>query len=146
MDSVEAVLIQEFIDESMEGLQEAERCLVALEADSSQQPVIQELFRILHSIKGNAALFSCEAMKLVAHDAEHLLDHLRKQPEITDAHMIDVLLGSLDFFNNALEELQAGNQWPVEDDTVSALRLNYRFVACGAREKAVALVWVNSTN
>ena len=44
MDSVEAVLVQEFIDESMEGLQEAERCLVALEADSTQQPVIQELF------------------------------------------------------------------------------------------------------
>ena len=77
MDAVEAGLVQDFIDESAEGLQVAERCLVALETDKNQQGLIQELFRILHSIKGNAALFGFEAMKLVAHDAEHLLDHLR---------------------------------------------------------------------
>ena len=88
-------------------------------------------------------------MKLVAHDAEHLLDHLRNQPEITDANMIDVLLGSLDFFNNAFEELQAGKQWPVEDETVSALRAQLSGLLHAAREKEDPVSpwpWANSKN
>ena len=135
MDAVEAGLVQDFIDESAEGLQVAERCLVALETDKNQQGLIQELFRILHSIKGNAALFGFEAMKLVAHDAEHLLDHLRNQPEILESSMIDVLLGSLDFFHNALDELRAGNQWPPEYETVAVLRTQLSGLLHAAREK-----------
>ena len=140
MDSVEAGLVQDFIDESAECLLIAERCLVALESTEDQQGEIQELFRILHSIKGNAALFGCEAMKLVAHDAEHLLDHLRQQPEILHASMIDVLLESLDFFNQALDELRLGNQWSPEDPTVADLRKQLTALLHSAREQGDPLV------
>ena len=85
MDAIEAGLVQDFIDESAEGLQQAERCLVAYEA-------------------------------------EHLLEHLRNQPEILEASMIDLSLESLDFFNKALEELRSGAHWPADDETVTGLR------------------------
>ena len=70
MDSAEAGLVQDFIDESAECLLTAERCLVASRTED-QQGEIQELF-VFSTPQGNAALFGCEAMKLVAHDAEHL--------------------------------------------------------------------------
>lgn len=140
VDSVEAGLVQEFIDESEESLQTAESCLLGLEAAAQPLPLVQELFRVLHSLKGNAALFGCEAMKVVAHDAEHLLDHLRQTASAPSPNMVDTLLKALDFFGDALRAMRQGQILNSADQRVEGLRTALSAHLHGARSDADPLL------
>ncbi|TVR45994.1 MAG: hypothetical protein EA402_03505 [Planctomycetota bacterium] len=122
MDGLDAGLVSEFIEESLEGIQAAEACLLALEHGRPAAKEVQEIFRIIHSLKGNAALFGCEALKLVSHDAEYLLDGLRQGQEKPGPQIIEVLLAVLDWSRKTLGELRQGRHADVQGLSVKDLR------------------------
>jgi two-component system chemotaxis sensor kinase CheA len=91
-------IVQEFLDESYENLDQLDRDLVELEQNPAEQSLLSGIFRIIHTIKGNCGFFGYSKLETIAHVGENLLSRLRDgdltlNPEITSAllAMVDAI-------------------------------------------------------
>ena len=73
---------------------------------------INEIFRIMHTIKGSAAMMLFNNISKAAHSIEDLFFYLReKNPTITDiSKLTDNVLESMDFLKDELAKLQEGGE------------------------------------
>ncbi len=93
----EKEILRDFIGEALEGLEKAEARLLHWEKQIAAQQTVENgqidaLFRIFHSIKGSAAFIGLQAVSDLTHQAESLLDGLRKKKLILEQSHIDLLL------------------------------------------------------
>ncbi|OGQ52671.1 MAG: hypothetical protein A3J24_07585, partial [Deltaproteobacteria bacterium RIFCSPLOWO2_02_FULL_53_8] len=74
----------EFIDSSAKFLSENKQIISDVGADAARRTdpeVITELFRNMHTIKGNARTYGLLHLTNMVHEAEQTYDHLRKDPD-----------------------------------------------------------------
>jgi two-component system, chemotaxis family, sensor kinase CheA len=72
-------LVREFVEDALALLSDFDLGLVKLQAGGPQPAVVDRLFRVIHSIKGNAGFFSgFQAVRRVAHAMEEVLDGPRR--------------------------------------------------------------------
>ena len=95
MDAEAESLLQEFIAESREHLDLAEKKLLALEGTADAETV-NELFRAIHTVKGAAGFFKLAKLGALAHVAESLLSKVRDGTIVVDKPLVDILLESVD--------------------------------------------------
>ena len=81
-----------------------EAAVLALEAHPDDADQVQTIFRVVHTIKGNAAILELPKFQSFAHTLENLLDEIRNQSLTVTSQIVDLLLSSLD----VLRELTAG--------------------------------------
>jgi two-component system chemotaxis sensor kinase CheA len=89
-------LLADFICEAATGLDRVERLLLQLEQSAVDQGGLDDLFRVLHSIKGNASFLELAQVVALAHAGESAMDRVRKQPALLDAALADTLLATID--------------------------------------------------
>ena len=70
-------IIEFFLIEAGEHLQNLDKGLLSLEKSSSDMGLIDELFRAAHTLKGSAAMMGFQGISDVAHTAEDMLGHFR---------------------------------------------------------------------
>ena len=90
------LLVDTFLAESSEGLQEMERSLLAIESDPSDTARLDGIFRAAHTLKGNAAALEFDSLAAFAHVVEDLLESLRKHRLAATTEVISLLLKSVD--------------------------------------------------
>ncbi len=132
-----------FIEETQERLQLMEPLLVELERASSigtgfpgREALLNELFRHLHSTKGNAGYLGLTELVDLLHAAEYLVDLLRKGAELRPEH-VDVLLQSTGVIRSYVAALASGSP---ESVGPAAERLSHQLrqvAAQGAGEPGV---------
>ena len=88
--------LQVFLAEVNELLANTEENLVELEKSSSDSALIQEVFRVMHTIKGGAATLGFEDGVEVTHIMESILDGVRSGAQELTPVMVDVLFSVLD--------------------------------------------------
>jgi len=88
--------LEAFLDETREQLQSLEKMLVSLESNPCDHDCLDNIFRIAHTLKGNAATMGFEEMTNLAHHMESLLDAVRKGMVRPSGEITDILLTSLD--------------------------------------------------
>lgn len=98
-------LVAKFSQESLETLELVERCFLAMEKTRSPGPDLQEAFRSVHTLKGNAGFFGFGALEALCMDVESLLDSLRKGVKTVDPPVIETLLSSLDRLRSLVQSL-----------------------------------------
>ena len=112
MFSVVLEFLQDFLVESRELLQRAQRDILSLETDPGNEETLASIFRAFHTIKGGAGFVDANHLVSWAHDLEDLLDKLRShQLPVTPAR-IDAILNGLDvlsaMFQTLAEEQEPG--------------------------------------
>ncbi|RFA28389.1 chemotaxis protein CheA [Alkalilimnicola ehrlichii] len=70
-------LLDTFLAESVDMLEQMERLLLELEEDAGDPEQLSALFRCVHTIKGSAGLFGFDHVVEFAHAVENVLDRLR---------------------------------------------------------------------
>lgn len=85
-------LMEQFLIESRELVQQASDDLIALVANPTDEPRIDSAFRAIHTLKGSVAIFDFPPMLSALHAAEDLLSHIRSHRKAVDKSAIDVLL------------------------------------------------------
>ncbi|MCP1374193.1 chemotaxis protein CheA [Dyella lutea] len=110
---------QVFFEESLEGLDNMETALLALD-EGGDKELVHTIFRAAHSIKGGAATFGFPEMSAFTHEAESLLDELRDGRRPIDKPIIELLLRSVDCLRGMFARAQAGQ--PLNDEAAEALR------------------------
>jgi two-component system chemotaxis sensor kinase CheA len=103
-------ILKDFLVESQESLDMLDQQLVELEEALSQESdfteIVHAIFRGVHSMKGVAAFLELDNTVKLTHEAEFLLDALRKgKVKITMAHL-DLLYRAGDVLRNLLKHIE----------------------------------------
>lgn len=116
-------LLHQFITEARDFLQSISQQLLALEQHPEQSELIVELFRLVHTLKGNSGLFEFAAMSQVLHAAEDLMDAVRDGKLAFDPTLADQLLEAMDFIAQ-LVDVVAEQQYDESKWAAPALSLS----------------------
>lgn len=98
--------------------------LEAEKADTFSEDDVNEIFRIMHTIKGSSAMMEFNALMTVAHRIEDLFFLIREQgmdivPEADRPDLFDLMFQAVDFFRGEMEKIEAGQ--PLSEDIDSFL-------------------------
>ncbi len=85
-----------FVDESKENLQSLNDYLLELEKGTGNLNLLNDVFRVAHTLKGMSSTMGFHEMAELTHEMESLLDLLRNAQLTINAEIIDVLFLCLD--------------------------------------------------
>ena len=100
-------IVQEFLVESYENLDQLDRDLVALEQDPSSRDRLGSIFRTIHTIKGTSGFLAFPKLERVTHVGESLLSRLRDGKLSLTAEMTTGLLAMVDAVRGLLACIEA---------------------------------------
>ncbi|MCL4818731.1 MAG: chemotaxis protein CheA [Vicinamibacteria bacterium] len=118
MDLDLAEITEVFRIEVREGLAACEEALVALETQPGDREAVATVFRVVHTIKGNAASLGFSVAAELAHALEDLLHLMRDGRATASAERIDLLLRALDRLAASIPD--AGEGAPQADGALLA--------------------------
>jgi two-component system chemotaxis sensor kinase CheA len=101
-------LVKEFVTECADHVDFLELNILALEKESGNFAIINEMFRAIHTLKGTSALLGFFAIAEFSHRFENLLDELRKASRAVTPPIIDLLLSSLDVMRDLVNDVACG--------------------------------------
>jgi len=90
-------LLEQFLSESSEFSHGIGEKLMQLEETPNDRDAIDELFRLMHTLKGNSGLFTFPEMTRVLHAGEDLLGMVRSGEIAYSRKLADRLLDAMDF-------------------------------------------------
>src|SRR5580693_478623 len=96
MDFDREKIIAAFLAESGEGLDRTEQYLIAAETDPGNLELLDEMFRVAHTLKGNASALEFPQLAGFAHVMEDLLEALRTHERAVSREVISLLLQAVD--------------------------------------------------
>lgn len=91
-----AEMIGAFLDEAEEQLQLLEQGILELEQKGETDKVIQNIFRVAHTLKGSSSAMGYEKMKQLTHEMENVLDKIRNNLLEVTKPLINVLFQCAD--------------------------------------------------
>jgi len=103
--TLDASLLTEFIEEAQEHFANADSALLRLEATPADVDIINELFRVFHTIKGVAGFLSLDAIQALAHATESLMDKAREKVFVLNSAAIDLIFSTVDTLKKEVEAL-----------------------------------------
>lgn len=103
-------IVQDFITECGELMQQLEGDLVVLEASPKDPELLNKVFRALHTIKGSASFLQLTNLVSVAHAAESALNSARNNIVTVDSACMNLLLEACDTIKTQMEQVASGQE------------------------------------
>jgi len=103
-------LLQDFLVEAGEILEELNEQLVDLEQRPDDKELLNAVFRGFHTIKGGASFLSLDGMVGLCHRAEDVFNALRNDELSVSSRLMDVMLPVLDVLNTQFDTLRGGQE------------------------------------
>jgi two-component system, chemotaxis family, sensor kinase CheA len=94
-----------FIEEAKEHLQNLNTSLLEMEKNSEDKDLVNEVFRVAHTLKGMAATMGFKRMAKLTHDMENVLSEIRNGNLGIDPNMLDVLFQCLDALEQYVDNI-----------------------------------------
>ncbi|MCR9267152.1 MAG: Hpt domain-containing protein, partial [Alphaproteobacteria bacterium] len=116
-------LISEFLTETAESLDVIDSELVRFENNPEDRAILDNIFRLLHTVKGTCGFLGLPRLEAVAHAGETLLGKFRDGELKVSPPMVTLVLQAIDQIKELLESLEATGQEPAGDDAALISRL-----------------------
>ncbi|MET0765825.1 MAG: chemotaxis protein CheA [Blastococcus sp.] len=114
-------IVEEFLVESHENLDQLDSDLVALEQDPNSRERLSSIFRTIHTIKGTSGFLAFNRLEEVTHVGENMLSRLRDGELALTPTRTSVLLQMVDTVRSLLTSIEAsGGEGPVDVSAVVA--------------------------
>ncbi len=126
-------IIQEFLIESSELLEQLDQDLVALEERPDDLELLNRIFRAAHTIKGSSGFLGFTQISQLTHHMEDVLNKLRKGEMVVTPTIMDVILESVDRLKLLLDEVRNGTSGTVE---ISDVETKLKAVLEGTTEES----------
>ncbi len=101
-------MTKQFAEESQELLDTVEHNILKLEKNPENLEFIEESFRLIHTIKGNAGFFWFERIEKLSMGIETVFDSLRKKDKVAEHSIVSSILSSIDMVRELLDEISRG--------------------------------------
>lgn len=95
---------QRFIEEARENCDRLEQYLLELEEDIDNQSAVDEIFRILHSLKGSGGMFGFHLLSEFTHELESVYQFIRDGRLALDSKIVGFTLRCNDVLRNLLNQ------------------------------------------
>ncbi|MGA9659168.1 MAG: chemotaxis protein CheA [Asticcacaulis sp.] len=109
-------LIAEFLTETAESLEVVDSELVKFEANPTERKTLDNIFRLVHTIKGTCGFLGLPRLEAVAHAGETLLGRFRDGKLEVSTVAVTLVLHSIDRIKVILANLEATGSEPDGDD------------------------------
>lgn len=86
----------EYFSDAKEGFQEINTVLLILEKDYRRMEALDEIFRVIHTLKSASVMLGFTNIVELAHDSEDFLDMMRKREITVNAESLDCLFDIID--------------------------------------------------
>ncbi len=116
-------LVQDFIIETEELIEQLDQDLVELENRKKDLDHLNKIFRAAHTIKGASSFLGFDKMQQVTHQAEEILNKLRKGEMSVTPEIMDILLEFVDYIKNILDDIKNGTDTTEITEIVKKLKL-----------------------
>lgn len=97
-----------FIEEAKEHLQAINDQLLLLETDPDNIPIVNEIFRSAHTLKGMAASMGFEDLASLTHEMENVLDLVRNSKLSISSDIMDVIFKCVDLIEKMVDNIIQG--------------------------------------
>lgn len=108
-------LLREFLTETNESLDVVDVELVRFEQDPNNAKILDNIFRLVHTIKGTCGFLGLPRLEALAHAAETLMGKFRDGMPVT-GEAVTLILSTIDRIKALLDELEQNQQEPVGED------------------------------
>src|SRR3954469_6397449 len=109
-------LLNDFIAETRDMAQALSGAIVAWEATPQDREQLDEIFRFVHTVKGNCGFFDLPRLQQLSHSAEDVLADLRGGRRTADARLGSAVLAVIDRIGELVQALETGESLGSEDD------------------------------
>src|SRR5437899_12504920 len=115
-------LLREFLTETSESLDTVDNQLVKFEQEPNNAKILDNIFRLVHTIKGTCGFLGLPRLEALAHAAETLMGKFRDGLPVT-GQAATLILTTIDRMKDILGELEATESEPqrVEQDLIDEL-------------------------
>ncbi len=117
-------LLSEFLTETSESIDVVDVELVTLEQDPTNKPILDNIFRLVHTIKGTCGFLGLPRLETVAHAGENVLGKFRDGELVVTPGSVTLILAALDRIKEILAGLEATQEEPEGDDSDLISQLN----------------------
>lgn len=101
---------QAFLDETEEQLDDLVETMLALESDPSDTDGLNEAFRLIHSIKGNAGMMGYANITALTHHLENRFERFRSRLAQLDEPTMNLVLRCIDYLRQCNNNLRDGER------------------------------------
>src|SRR5580692_12778517 len=108
-------LLREFLTETSESLDTVDNQLVRFEQEPNNAKILDNIFRLVHTIKGTCGFLGLPRLEALAHAAETLMGKFRDGMPVT-AEAVTLILNSIDRIKEILAGLEATEAEPQGTD------------------------------
>src|ERR1700682_4009528 len=108
-------LLREFLTETSESLDTVDNQLVRFEQDPNNAKILDNIFRLVHTIKGTCGFLGLPRLEALAHAGETLMGKFRDGMPVT-AEAVTLILSSIDRIKEILSQLEATEAEPEGTD------------------------------
>lgn len=139
-------LLQQFITEARDLLEEAANSLLALETSPQDKDGVNAVFRAAHTLKGSTGLFDVLPMTKVVHAAEDILDAVKADKVKINAELIDLLLEAFDQVSIWIDDLESSEALSSSADAIGSLvsgRLRDWLTTADGQERSASTLLVS---
>ena len=115
-------LLREFLTETNESLDTVDNQLVRFEQDPSDAKILDNIFRLVHTIKGTCGFLGLPRLEALAHAGETLMGKFRDGMPVK-AEAVTLILSSIDRIKEILAGLEATETEPegTDEDLIEKL-------------------------
>src|SRR6478672_7491563 len=115
-------LLREFLTETSESLDTVDNQLVRFEQDPSDAKILDNIFRLVHTIKGTCGFLGLPRLEALAHAGETLMGKFRDGMPVK-AQAVTLILSSIDRIKEILAGLEATEAEPegTDEDLIDKL-------------------------
>lgn len=99
-------IVQAFLEESRENLDQLDRDLVDLESQPDDPALLARIFRTIHTVKGTCGFLGFSRLESLAHTGENLLGALRDGDLVLNGAVTTSLLALVDGTRRALHHIE----------------------------------------
>lgn len=111
-------MLQDFLEEALELLDQLNLNLIQLEDEPDNTDLINQIFRIAHTIKGSAGFAGLEEMSKIGRKMEEVFGEIRKGSFKVTPSFIGLMFSGLDLLSTLRERAAAKDTTPVAIDSV----------------------------
>lgn len=101
--------LEDFLEEAFEAVESLNSALVEIEKSGENEEIVNNIFRWFHNLKGNSGIIGFRDLNELTHEAETLLNAVRKGEVEATQGMIDILLVSVDAIEQLLHHVDKDN-------------------------------------
>ncbi len=112
-----------FIEEANDLINQLEEKLLQLESEPEDDKLIDNVFRIMHTLKGNSNMFGFDNMGDITHHLENIYEEIRSGNLKINREILDITLQCIDHFRNLIED--PGLSDPANKDVQETMLQNF---------------------